>query len=77
MSSSLRLRLGQVSLALLTLAAFIFGILNFAQRSSFVTPEDGVSWEDSSGGVRAFLVAAGSPADTAGIKTGDIVKVIK
>ncbi len=77
MSSSLRLRLGQVSLALLTLAAFIFGILNFAQRSTFVTPEDGVSWEDSAGGVRAFLVAKGSPADTAGIKRDDIVKVIK
>jgi PAS domain S-box-containing protein len=75
--SSLRLRLGQVSLALLTLAAFIFGILNFAQRSTFITPEDGVSWEDSADGVRAFLVAKGSPADTAGIKPGDIVKMIK
>ena len=75
--SSLRLRLGQVSLALLTLAAFIFGILNFAQRSTFITPEDGVSWEDSADGVRAFLVAKGSPADTAGIKPGDIVQVIK
>ncbi|MBI3661982.1 MAG: PAS domain S-box protein [Acidobacteria bacterium] len=77
MNSSLRLRLGQVSLAMLTLAAFIFGILNFHQRSTFVTPEDGVSWEDSSSGVRAFLVATGSPADTAGIKPGDIVRVIK
>jgi len=75
--SSLRLRLGQVSLALLTLAAFIFGILNFAQRSTFITPEDGVSWEDSAGGVRAFLVATGSPADTAGIKPGDIVTMVK
>ena len=77
MSTSLRMRLGQVSLALLTLAAFVFGILNFSQRSTFITPEDGVSWEDSPAGVRAFLVTSGSPADTAGIKPGDIVKVIK
>jgi two-component system NtrC family sensor kinase len=77
MGSSLRLRLSQVSLALLTLAAFIFGILNFAQRSTFVTPEDGASWDDSSGEVRAFLVAKGSPADTAGIRPGDVVRAIK
>jgi PAS domain S-box-containing protein len=64
-------------LALLTVAAVIYGILNFAQRTTFVTPEDGVSWDDSATGVRAFLVTKGSPADTAGIKRGDVVRAIR
>jgi len=77
MNTSLRMRLGQVSLAVLTLAAFIFGILNFHQRTTFITPDDGASWEDSPAGVRAFHVVQGSPADTAGIKRDDLVRAIK
>jgi two-component system, NtrC family, sensor kinase len=67
------MRLGAVVLAFLTLAAVIFAILNFQQRSRYVLPEDGVTWMDTAGGVQAWHVQANSPAAKAGIKQGDIV----
>jgi two-component system NtrC family sensor kinase len=48
MKDSLRMRLGAVILALLTLAAIVFAVLNFQQRSLYVLPDDGVTWMDSS-----------------------------
>ena len=47
MNDGLRFRLGAVALALLTLAAMVFAVLNFQQRSRFVVPDDGVTWMDS------------------------------
>jgi PAS domain S-box-containing protein len=76
MKDTLRMRLGAVTLALLTLTAVWFGVLNFQQRSSFVSPEDGVSWEDATEGVRAWLVMADSPAAIAGIKRGDLLRAV-
>jgi len=73
---SLLIRLGAVSLALVTLAALIFAGLNFQQRARVVVPDDGVSWQDSPEGVVAWLVAPGSPGDSAGIKPGDVLKSI-
>jgi len=43
MNEHLRIRLGAVTLALLTLAAVIFATLNFQQRSRFILPDDGVT----------------------------------
>lgn len=71
MNNNLRLRLGAVSLALLTLAAVVFAVLNFQQRYRFVPPTDGATWVDSAHGVTAKAVTAGSPAATAGIRSGD------
>jgi two-component system, NtrC family, sensor kinase len=76
MNDQLRTRLGAVILALLTLAAIIFAGLNFQQRSRFALPSDGVTWVDSSGGVEAWHVAVGSPADRAGIKQGDSLQTV-
>lgn len=73
MNESLRIKLGAVTLVLLSVAAMIYGAINFQQRSSFITADDGVAWIDSPGGVQAWQVAAGSPADAAGIKPGDRV----
>jgi len=70
------MRLGAVTLALLTLAAVIFGALNFDQRARFVTPDDGVSWMDADQGVEAWVVAKDSPGEQAGIKPGDLVKAV-
>jgi len=71
MRQNLHVRLGAVALILATVAAVVFAILNFQQRRSFETPDDGVSWLDTPHGVVAWHVAGNSPAAAAGIKTGD------
>src|ERR1700679_3612392 len=76
MSEQLRIRLGAVTLALLTVAAIIFAGLNFQQRSRFVAPDDGVGWMDTPNGVLAFHVERGGPAERAGIKQGDYVEAV-
>ena len=68
MKDSLRMRLGAVTLALVTLAAIVFGGLNFRQRARFDTPDDGISWLDTSQGVQAWHVSPESPGARAGIK---------
>src|SRR5579864_1761182 len=77
MKDGLRMRLGAVVLALLTLAAVIFAVLNFQQRSRFILPDDGVTWMDSPQGVLAWHVVSDSPAAKAGIKQGDIVQSVR
>ena len=77
MNDSLRMRLGAVILALLTLAAVVFAVLNFQQRASFVLPDDGITWMDSAQGVTAWHVVADSPGAKAGIKEGDIVESVR
>src|SRR6202050_3922544 len=74
MKDGLRLRLGAVTLALLTLTAVIFAVLNFQQRSRFIVPDDGVTWMDTANGVMAWHVVSGMPGDRAGIKQGDYIE---
>jgi two-component system, NtrC family, sensor kinase len=77
MNDSLRMRLGAVILALLTLAAVTFAVLNFQQRSIFLVPDDGVTWMDAPQGVVAWHVVPDAPGARAGIKQGDIVQSIR
>jgi two-component system, NtrC family, sensor kinase len=77
MNESLRMRLGAVILALLTVAAVIFAVLNLQQRSRFVVPDDGITWMDSPQGVVAWHVVADSPGSRAGIKQGDYVQSVR
>jgi two-component system NtrC family sensor kinase len=65
------MRLAAITLALLTIAAAIFGVLNFQQRARYITPDDGISWQDGSSGVSAWLVATDSPGARSGIRPGD------
>src|ERR1700740_2387604 len=76
MRQNLRVRVGAVVLALATLAAIVFGWLNFPQRSRYDQVDDGVAWSDSPGGVAAWKIAPGSPAAVAGIHSGDILLAI-
>jgi two-component system, NtrC family, sensor kinase len=76
MKDGLRMRLGAVTLALATVAAVVFGFLNFQQRARFDTPDDGVSWLDTALGVQAWHVSPDSPAAKAGIKPGDYLDSI-
>jgi PAS domain S-box-containing protein len=77
MNDGLRMRLGAVLLAVLTLSAIVFAFLNFQQRSRFVLPDDGVTWMDTQQGVVAWHVVPDSSAAKAGIKQGDIVESVR
>jgi len=68
MKDGLLMRFGAAVLALLTLAAMVFALLNFQQSSRFVAPEDGITWIDGSQGVVAWYVAPDSPGARAGIR---------
>ena len=70
-NDSLRIRLGAAILVLATLTAIIFGIINFRQRATFNTPDDGVSWLNTPHGVEAWHITPNSPAANAGIRAGD------
>ncbi len=76
MKQNLRVSLGAVVLALATLAAMIFAWLNFVQRETFDTPDDGVAWLDTSIGAQAWKLAPNSPAAYAGIRPGDLLIAI-
>jgi two-component system, NtrC family, sensor kinase len=73
MKQNLRVSLGAVVLALATLAAMIFALINFDQRSRYEVVYDGVAWLDTDHGVQARQVAQNSPATRAGIRAGDIL----
>ena len=73
MRQNLRVSLGAVVLALATLTAVIFALLNFDQRTRYETPDDGVAWRDTSRGVEAWQIAKDSPAAKSGIHPGDLI----
>jgi len=72
----LRIRPGVVVLAVVTLVALCFAGFNFHQRSTFVSPDDGVTWKDDPSGVVVRWVAQDSPAARAGILPGDVLTSI-
>jgi two-component system NtrC family sensor kinase len=76
MRQNLRVSLGAVVLALATLAAVIFALINFDQRSRFEVVDDGVTWLDTSHGIQASHISSNSPATRAGIRPGDILLTI-
>jgi len=73
MKQNLRVSLGAVVLALATLAAVIFALLNFDQRNRYDQTYDGVTWIDTEQGVQARHVAPNSPASHTAIHSGDIL----
>jgi two-component system, NtrC family, sensor kinase len=77
MKEGLRIRLGAVTLALLTLAAVVFAYLNFQQRSQYIAPNDGVTWRDTAQGVVAWRLESNGPAERAGIRQDDYVQTVR
>src|SRR5256885_515564 len=76
MRQNLRVSLGAVVLALATLAAVIFALINFDQRSRFEVVYDGVAWLDTDHGIQASRIASYSPATSAGVRPGDVLLAI-
>ena len=76
MRQNLRVSLGAVVLALATLAAIIFSLINFDQRSRFEVVYDGVAWLDTDHGIQASRISPNSPATRAGIRPGDVLLTI-
>src|ERR1700694_3156021 len=76
MRQNLRVSLGAVVLALATLAAVIFALINFDQRSRFEVVYDGVAWLDTDHGIQASRVSPNSPATRAGIRPDDVLLTI-
>src|SRR6184192_908290 len=74
MKQNLRVSLGAVVLALATLAALIFALLNFDQRTRYAQAYDGVTWIDTEHGVQARHVSPNSPGSHAAIRVGDILR---
>src|SRR5437867_8927340 len=73
MRQNVRVSLGAVVLALATLAAVIFALINFDQRTRFEVVYDGVAWLDTDHGIQASRVSPNSPATRAGIRPGDVL----
>ncbi len=73
MKQNLRVSLGAVVLALATLAAMIFALLNFDQRARYDLAYDGVAWLDTDHGLQAKRVSPNSPATRAGIHANDVL----
>jgi len=73
MPRNLQLRVVAVVLALTTVAACVLAGINFQKEQSFAAVTDGAWWSESTGGLAAQRVLPGSPAERAGIKTGDIL----
>ncbi len=76
MTNAFQNRVIAVTLALLTLAACVLAGFNLRNEGRYDVPTDGAWWLESNGGLRAERVPAGSPADRAGIRTGDTVVAI-
>jgi signal transduction histidine kinase len=69
--NELKVQLARALLVVLTAAGVICAVLNFQQQRKFLLPEDGVVWIERNHQIQALYVAAGSPAEKAGIRTGD------
>ena len=77
MNDSLRMRLGAVVLALLTIAAVVFACAQFPAAFPLRPIGRRCHLMDSTAGVTAWHVVADSPAAKAGIKEGDVVQSVR
>ncbi len=76
METSFQTRVLAVALAVVTLAACILAAINLRSDWSFETPTDGVMWRESNGMLLAERVPAGSPAERAGVRKGDLLQAV-
>jgi two-component system NtrC family sensor kinase len=65
-----------VVIVLITAALTVLGLINSAQKSKYVTPDDGCGWIATARGLEAYIVEKGGPGQRAGIQRGDILEAI-
>jgi two-component system, NtrC family, sensor kinase len=71
MAKDLQSRFLFVVLAMLSVAAVVFGWINFQKDREFESPSDGVWWVESGDHLQARRVDANGPGEKAGVKPGD------
>ena len=76
MNKELQIRFTAVVLALLTVTAATFAILNFSKERALQVPVDGVWWVEQGGHLVARRVDAEGSGERAGIKQGDRLRGI-
>lgn len=76
MTTTLLQRLATVSLAILSVALLVCGVINYEQQGKVQLPDDGVSWLDSAEGVKAWIVTPNGSGYRAGVREGDLLKAI-
>ena len=76
MRDAFQTRVLAIVLAVVTLLSCVVAVLNLKQESSFDVPTDGAWWVESGQGLRAEQVPAGTPAERAGVRKGDILLAI-
>jgi two-component system NtrC family sensor kinase len=69
-------RLLALLLAILTLAAAGLAVANMVQEGTYVPPTDGAPKIEVPGGLEIYMVPTGTPADRAGLRTGDVLTAI-
>ncbi len=77
MLQELRFQLSTALLTVLTITAAVAVGWNYEQIHKFRLPDDGVTWADRGGEVKALRVLPEGPADRAGIRANDILKSIQ
>jgi two-component system NtrC family sensor kinase len=76
LETSLINRVQATLLALATAALFVLALLNVHQERQFQQPDDGVWWQESSGGLTAERVLPDMPGQRAGIEKNDILTTV-
>jgi two-component system NtrC family sensor kinase len=76
LKSGSQTRLLALLLAVFTLAAMGLASANFVQEGGYNQPTDGARLTEADGGLRVYSVLPDSPAEKAGIRTGDVLTAI-
>jgi two-component system, NtrC family, sensor kinase len=76
MTKEMPIRFVATVLALTTVAAAIFGWINFRKERQYAVPSDGVNWIEHDSRLVAEHVDPNGPGEKAGIKVGDVLLAI-
>ncbi|MEW5975708.1 MAG: ATP-binding protein [Acidobacteriota bacterium] len=63
-------------IVLITVALCVLGVINSAQKTKYVTPDDGCGWVVTARGIEAYIVEKGGAAERAGIHQADVLLAI-